>query len=60
MAVLSVIAVYSFPTFNDEYMGAMAPLVLFAATVTLSIEAAVAQRVMRRYLPKPEGSPHAS
>jgi len=48
--VLSIITVYSFNSFNAEYMGAMMPLILLAFSVTLLHEGLISRRVLSRHI----------
>jgi hypothetical protein len=53
MALLAIINVLAFSgAYNEEYMGAMNPLLLLAASVTISLEVAIVGRFIRRYLPR--------
>jgi hypothetical protein len=58
--ILSIIATYSFPTFNSEYTGAMMPPLLLSCALSLATEVTLAFRFLRRRLPNPEGPPRPS
>ena len=55
VAILAVISTYSFPTYNAEYMGAMVPLVLFAAAFSIAEEAGILHRLLQRWARKRGG-----